>query len=88
MNDMSVVTDYVKSVQFSEMVRAHRFHGGRGEGIVVGRYGIAVCGAGECWRSHARGAAGLVCRMVRDIEASALFVWFMRRRFRGLKARR
>jgi len=27
-------------------------------------------------------------RMLRVIESSALFVWFMRRRFRGLKARR
>ena len=27
-------------------------------------------------------------RMLRAIESSALFVWFMRRRFRGLKARR
>ncbi len=26
--------------------------------------------------------------MLRAIESSALFVWFMRRRFRGLKARR
>ena len=26
--------------------------------------------------------------MFRAIESSALFVWFMRRRFRGLKARR
>ena len=27
-------------------------------------------------------------RMLRGIESSALFVWFMRRRFRGLEARR
>ena len=27
-------------------------------------------------------------RMLRAIESSALFVWFMRRRFRELKARR
>ena len=27
-------------------------------------------------------------RMIRAIELSALFVWFMWRRFRGLKARR
>ena len=26
--------------------------------------------------------------MLRGIESSAVFVWFMRRRFRGLKARR
>ena len=27
-------------------------------------------------------------RMLRALESSALFVWFMRRRFRGLKVRR
>jgi len=37
-----------------------RFRGWRGEGIVAGQYNIAVYSTGGCWRSHARGDAGVV----------------------------